>query len=278
MGRGTVAYRGHLLTSHGGAIDGFHSQISFIPQKQLGVIVFVIGDHCAPLADIITYNTYEQLMGLELTPWSDRWLNVRLKTKQAGTEARSKAGADRVAHTTASHSLADYVGEYVHPAYGILQITMNDGDLQFNLGRIHLPLTHFHYDRFDTPDDERFGKWAVNFLTNPQGDVNQVATFIDLAEVTFTRQAKALELQLLKQLAGTYETPAEFKLQVALKEDNFLYLVFPGEPEEKLIPYKNLSFQVQRFSDVIFEFVMENGQVEALKQKDPSGEYLLKRC
>ena len=278
MGRETAAYRGHLLTYHGGGIDGFISQISFLPQKKLGVIVFVIGEHCAPLADIITYNTYEQLIGLELTPWSDRWLNIRLKTKQAGTEARSKAGADRVAHTTASHSLADYVGEYVHPAYGILQITMNDGDLQFNLGRIHLPLTHFHYDRFDTPDDERFGKWAVNFLTNPQGDVNQVATFIDLAEVTFTRQAKALELQLLKQLAGPYETPAEFKLQVALKEDNFLYLVFPGEPEEKLIPSKNLSFQVPRFSDVIFEFVMENGRVEALKQKDPSGEYLFKRC
>ena len=278
MGRKTAAYRGHLFTYHGGNIDGFHSQISFLPQKQLGVIVCAIGDHCAPLANIITYNTYERLIGLELTPWSDRWLKVKLKNKQADTEARSKAGADRVSHTTPSHSYADYVGEYLHPAYGILKITMNHEELQFNLGRIHLPLTHFHYDRFDTPDDERFGKWSVNFLTNPQGDVNQVATSIDRAEVTFTRQAETLELQLLEQLAGTYETPAEFKLQVALKEDKFLYLVFPGQPEEKLIPYKNLTFQVQRLSDIIFEFVMENGRVEALKEKHPSGEYLFKRC
>ncbi|MFL9458629.1 MULTISPECIES: DUF3471 domain-containing protein [Nostocales] len=53
--------------------------------------------------------------------------------------------------STPSHSLADYAGEYVHPAYGILKIEMKDSKLLFKLGRIQLPLTHFHYDRFDTP-------------------------------------------------------------------------------------------------------------------------------
>ncbi|MDJ0569166.1 MAG: serine hydrolase [Pleurocapsa sp. MO_192.B19] len=168
MGRETVAYRGHLLTYHGGDIDGFHSQISFLPQPKLGVIVFVIGDHCAPLIDIVTYNIYERLLDLEPTPWSDRLLDLRIKAKQAGKEARSKAGEDRVANTTPSHSLTDYVGEYEHPAYGVLKIELKDNNLHFNLGRINLPLNHFHYDRFDTPDDERYGKRSVNFLTNPQ--------------------------------------------------------------------------------------------------------------
>ncbi|MBE9046811.1 serine hydrolase [Pleurocapsales cyanobacterium LEGE 10410] len=278
MGCQTVAYRGHLLTHHGGAIDGFHSQISFLPNKKLGVIVLAIGDHCAELIDIITHNTYERLLDLDLTPWSDRWLNVRLKAKQAGIEARSKADADRVDHTTPSHTLAEYVGDYAHPAYGMLKIAMKDNNLQFNLGRIQLPLNHFHYNRFDTPNDERFGKWPVNFLINPQGDINQILMSLDEKEVTFTRQAETLDSQLLAQLAGTYKTPAEFEFQVALKEDNFLYLIVSGQPEEKLVPYKNLTFRVQRFSDMTFEFVIENGRVEALKQKDPSGEYTLKRC
>ena len=278
MGRRTESYRGHLLTDHGGYIDGFHSQVSFLPQSKIGVIVLGIGSHCAPLSDIITYNVYERLLSLSQTPWSDRWLDVRLKAKQAGKEARAKAGENRVSNTTASHSLTDYIGEYAHPIYGILKIEINDSDLQFNLGKIKLPLSHFHYDRFDTPDDELYGKWSLNFLTNSQGDVNKVAMSIDMAEVIFTRQAKILDSQLLKELAGTYETPAGFKLQVVLKEDNFLYLVVPGQPEEKLIPYKNLTFQIQRFSDLMFEFVLENGEVKALKQIDPSGEYLFKRC
>ena len=277
MGRETASYRGHLLTYHGGDIDGFHSQVSFLTQNKLGVIVLTIGDHCSLLRDIITYNVYERLLGLTQTPWSDRWLNVILKAKEADKEGRSKAGTDRVSHTTPSHSLADYVGEYAHPVYGILKIEMKNSELQFNLGRIQLPLTHFHYDRFDTPDDELYGKRSVNFLTNPQGDVNKVVMSIDEAEATFTRQAEILDSQLLTQLAGTYKTPTEGKLQVVLKEDNFLYLLFPGEPELKLIPYKNLTFQAEKFSDMIFEFVMENGQVSALKQREPSGEYVFVR-
>ena len=205
-------------------------------------------------------------------------MNVRLKAKQAGIEARSRADSDRVDHTTPSHTLNEYVGEYVHPAYGMLKIAMKDDNLQFNLGRIQLPLNHFHYNRFDTSNDERFGKWSVNFIINPQGDINQILMSLDERDVTFTRQAETLDSQLLAKLAGTYKTPAEFEFQVALKEDNFLYLIVSGQPEEKLVPYKNLTFLVQRFSDMTFEFVLENGRVEALKQKDPSGEYTLKRC
>ena len=278
MGRQTVAYRGHLLTYHGGAIDGFYSQISFLPQHKFAAIAFVIGDHCASLTDILSYNIYERLLNLDPTPWSDRFLDLRLRAKQAGTEARSKADADRISDTTPSHPLAEYVGEYSHPVYGIVKIAMKDNNLQFNFGKIEIPLSHFHYDRFDTPDDERLGKWSVNFLINPQGDVDRVTMSLDEKEAIFTRQGETLDSQFLAQLAGTYLTPTDFKFQVILKDDNYLYLVAPGQPEEKLIPYKNLIFRIERFSDMTFEFVMENNQVKALKQKDPSGEYILEKC
>ena len=50
---------------------------------------------------------------------------------------------------------------------------MKDGQLQLDFHNIRLPLGHFHYDRFDTPDDEIDGKWSVNFLTNPQRDIDK---------------------------------------------------------------------------------------------------------
>jgi CubicO group peptidase (beta-lactamase class C family) len=277
MGRETVSYRGHLLTFHGGDLPGFHSQVSFMPRERIGVIVFVIGNHCASLYNTISYNIYERLLGLDQTPWSKRLLELRLKGKKAGTEARAKAGAERIPDTKPSHALSDYVGEYEHPAYGILKIGQKEGQLQFDFHKIQFPLTHFHYDRFDTPDDELYGKWSVNFQTNPQGDIDKAVMSLDEAEALFTRKPEALEPELLKQLAGTYETATGYKFQVTLKEDNALYLVFPGQPAEKLIHYKGLKFRLKEFSDLVFEFVVENGEVKALKQRDPSGEYVFTR-
>jgi CubicO group peptidase (beta-lactamase class C family) len=277
MGRETASYRGHLLTFHGGDLPGFHSQVSFMPRDRIGVIVFVIGNHCASLYNTVSYNVYERLLGMDQTPWSARLLEIRLKGKKAGTEARAKAGAEKVPNTTPSHPLEAYAGEYEHPAYGTLKVGMKDGQLQLDFHKIQLPLSHFHYDRFDTPDDERYGRFAVNFLTNPQGDVDKAVISLDEAEATFTRKPETLDPMLLKQLAGTYETPTGVKFQVVLKEDGNLCIVFSGQPELRLLPYKGLMFRIKEFSDLAFEFVLENGKVTAIKQRDPSGEFVFKR-
>ncbi len=277
MGRETTSYRGRLLAFHGGDLPGFHSQISFMPKEKLGVIVFVIGDHCSSLYNLISYNVYERLLGLDETPWSARMLELRLKGKKAGTEARAKAGADRVPNTMPSHKLSDYAAEYEHPAYGVLKVTMEGDALQADFHKIKLPLSHFHYDRFDTPDDEQYGKFSISFRTNPQGDIDKAVMSLDEAEAAFTRKADKLAPEMLAKLAGTYETPTGYKFRVVLKEDGSLALVFPGQPEEALIPYKGLKFRIKAFSDVVFEFVVEDGQVKALKQTDPSGENVFKR-
>ncbi|MCU0276265.1 MAG: serine hydrolase [Acidobacteria bacterium] len=277
MGRQTVSYRGRLLAYHGGDLPGFHSQVSFMPKEKLGVVVFVIGDHCSGLYNLVSYNIYERLLGLSQTPWSERGLQNRLKGKKAGSEARAKAGGERVAGTRPSHPLDDYVGAYEHPAYGTLTIGLQDGRLQFDFHKIRLRLDHFHYDRFDTPDDERYGRNSVNFLTSPQGDIDRALMSLDEGEVVFRRRADTPDAMMLAMLAGTYETATAVKFQVAQKQDGTLVLLFPGQPEEALIPYKGLQFRIKRFSEVIFEFVVENGQVKSMKQRDPGGEYVFVR-
>lgn len=123
MGRMVASYRGRLIAYHGGDLPGFHSQVSFLPHEKIGVIVFVISDHSAPLYDIVSYNVYERLLGIDQTPFSQRLLDERLANKKAGTVARAKAGADRVPNTHPSHPLASYVGEYENPAYGFCRST-----------------------------------------------------------------------------------------------------------------------------------------------------------
>src|SRR6202030_4279092 len=205
MGRQTVSYRGHLLTFHGGDLPGFHSQVSFMPREHFGVIVLVIGDHAAPLYNVVSYNVYERLLGMDQTPWSERRLAMPLKSKEAAKEARAKAGEDRVPSTKPSHALTDYVADYENPAYGVMKIALKDNQLQFDFHKMKMPMTQFHYDRFDTPDEERDGKFSVNFRTNPQGDVDQAVMSLDEAEAVFTRKPEALDAAVLTQLAGTYE-------------------------------------------------------------------------
>ena len=279
MGRFTASYRGHLITYHGGDINGFHSQVSSLPNDGYGVVVLVIGDHAQPLYNIVTYNVYERLPGLDPTPWSARYLAIRLKGKEADKAARAQAGGGRVAGTQPSHPLEDYTGEYEHPAYGVLSITRQDSGLQFEFHTIRLPLAHFHYDRFDTPDDEQDGKWSVNFSTNPQGEIDRALVSLDEAEVAFVRRVPPdlSKPATLAAYAGTYETATGAAFEVVLKENGTFGVIFPGQPFMAVIPWRPRAFKVKEFSDLQFEFVLSDDGVSALKQIDPSGEYTFKR-
>ena len=278
-GRWTASYRGHLISYHGGDINGFHSQVALLPSAGYGVVVLVIGDHAAPLYNVVAYQIFERLLGLPRTPWSERLLEIRLKGKEAGRQARAKAGAGQLAGTRPAHALQDYAGEYEHPAYGVLTIGQAGDTLSFDFHKIRLPLTHFHFERFDTPDDEQDGKWSVNFVTSPQGEVDRAVMSLDEAEATFTRRVppELAAPATLGRYAGTYETPTGAKFQVVLKEDGTFGIVFPGRPLQRLVPWKPHKFRVPEFADVLVEFVVDGERVTAMKQADPSGEYTFPR-
>jgi CubicO group peptidase (beta-lactamase class C family) len=279
MGRWTASYRGHLIAYHGGDLPGFHSQVSTMPSDGIGVIVFVIGNHAAPLYNIVTYNVYERLLGLSLTPWSERQNEIRLKNKEAGKLARTKAGSGRVEGTRPSHTLDDYVGEFAHPAYGVLTISKNNGSLLFDFHKIRLPLSHFHYDRFDTPDDEQDGKWSVSFITNPQGEVDRAEMSLDEAAVTFRRRVPVAltEINTLRQYTGLYETPSGGKFNIVIRPGDTLAIQNPDGTFRNLIPWQPHRFHIKEFADVVYEFTVVGGRTTGLKQSDPSGEYLFTR-
>jgi hypothetical protein len=242
--------------------------------------VLVIGDHAAPLYNVIAYNVLERMVGLDPTPWSERQLTARLKGKEANKQSRAKAGAGRVEGTKPSHALDDYVGQFEHPAYGVVSIARQGEGLGFDFHKIKLPLSHFHYDRFDSPDDEQDGKWSVNFGTSPAGEIDRALISLDEAEVTFARRVppELSRLETLRPYAGTYLTPTGAKFQVTIQEGT-LGLVFPGQPFRALLPWKPRTFHVQGFSDVVVEFLVEpDGTVTALKQTDPSGVDVLQRA
>jgi hypothetical protein len=265
------------MTNHGGALPGFYSQVSAMPYDSIGVIVFVIGDQGSALSNIIPYNIFERLLGLDLTPWSERGLKDQIEGKKIGKEGRSKSGTDRIAGTRPSHPLTDYVGQYQNPAYGIINITLADTALQFDFHNMKLPLKHYHYDRFDTPNDEQWGLWTLNFTTNPQGSIDALYTSLDENQTIFTRKADASlsDPVVLAKYVGKYTIAGNFINMELIDKD--LYMIAPGQPRIRLIPVKTHTFRINEFPDISIVFILENGEVKAFKQIDPSGEYRVEK-
>jgi hypothetical protein len=95
---------------------------------------------------------------------------------------------------------------------------------------------------------------------------------------------------LLKQFAHLAERPLIFKhylhkysnipdfiIDVILKNENELFISAPGQPLIQLIPYKPRIFHTRGFADMTFEFIVDNEKVVSIKQRDPPGEYELKK-
>ncbi len=256
MGRSTSSYKGHYRTGHTGAIGGIYSSITFMPADSIGIIVYTNGAHTGgALPTLISNTIYDKVLGLSETPWSDRNLKDYLKNKETDREARQKPDADRVPNTKPSHDLADYIGTYEDAAYGKMVIGMKANQLNFTFNNISLPLNHYHFDRFESLDDEIEGKWTLNFSLDAQGSVQQVKVSMDEKEVAFIKKAEAklTDPNFLKTLVGQYELNGN-TLDIVLNNNE---LVIKNAPPQHLDAYKGNAFRIREFSDQLVEFMFD---------------------
>lgn len=200
------------------------------------------------------------------------------KFKVAQTAARAKANQDHVAGTQPSHPLADYVGSFEHPLYPRLGIAKaTDAGLSLAFRASVLPLVHVHYDRFDTPDDEVYGKWSVNFGSDPQGEISTLTMTLDEAEVVFKRCPEPVDPTFASAAVGTYATPSGFRCYVVQKEAGQLFLQVPGELDRPLQAYRPQEFRSPAVSNMVYRFDMDAGVITGLTLKYPGGETSLVR-
>ena len=278
LARQTASYRGNLLAYHGGDLPGIHSQVSMMPNSDIGVVVFVIGDQSQPLYNLVTYNIYERLLGLSLTPWNDRLLKNHIAAKQADKEGRAKTNNSQIPNTKPSHPLEDYLGDFENELYGNITMSKKDNDLEFKLNNIVLPMHHYHFDRFDTDNDPDLGQYSANYRTNPQGEIDGFTIALDEGEVFFTKKVDASlsDPKILESYVGKYEMAGTI-LTFSLKNGNELYLSLPGQPVYQMIPYKKNEFKFKEFSDMKMVFKTENGKVISVTQVGSNGEYEFKK-
>ena len=174
LGWGIADYRGHLILSHGGGIDGFLTNISMAPKAKIGIVVL---SNLAPsrLPDAVSRGLLDLMLGL---PKKD-WIAIaRERTKRddaAQTARQQESEAKRHKDTKPARELAAYTGDYEDPAYGTASVSLENGMLVLKWSNFKFRLEHFHFDTFK-PNveflyDNRFENERIVFSLGADGDV-----------------------------------------------------------------------------------------------------------
>lgn len=192
MGWGSMIYRGHFVARHMGSINGFVAQISFLPEHNAGVMVFSNMDgNLLPV--VVAFNLLDRLLGLEPLPWSERFCDFKAKVERQLESAREDLAANRQTGHPPSRPLAEYAGEYVHPAYGTLQITHADTTLTATRDALKFTLTPYHYDTFELLQESAELPVLASFCLNERGEIDAIRVPFEpsVEPIVFKRSAQA---------------------------------------------------------------------------------------
>jgi CubicO group peptidase (beta-lactamase class C family) len=169
-------YRGKLLVSHAGAIDGFRASLLLLPREHLG-IALLYNLHQSRMNMALGNSLIDLFLDLPRRDWNGYFLGV-VKKEQATARARiEKRLAGRHLNTKPTLDLPAYAGRYEHPAYGTARVTVDDRRLVLRWSRFQCELEHFHYDTF-TISNEVLAGTAVTFTMSDKG----VAASMQVAE------------------------------------------------------------------------------------------------
>jgi CubicO group peptidase (beta-lactamase class C family) len=219
MGWVVEPYRGSPMIDHSGGIDGFRSLTTLFPRERLGIVV-LSNISQLNIPEILTYHVFERLLHLEETPWSERFMKE-------------------------------------HPGYGILSVTLNEGELQGVFNDIAFPIQHYHYDIFELVLERWEEKMKASFLTNVKGDIDTLIVPFEPTgnDIVFKRvpNKEMRDRTFLEQFVGVYEF-MEMQIVVSFKGERTLSVSFPGQPDYELEPYKGTEFLPRGHSGVSIEF------------------------
>ncbi len=190
LGLMITTYQGKKLVIHGGGIDGFISQMSWLPRQKFGVVVLTNLGGNNPVPNIVTRYVYDRLLDLEPVDWSGR-IKADQEKAEAAAEAKEEDNEKARTGTAYSHDLDEYAGTYEHPAYGKVRVDVADGNLNATFNGINAPLGHYHYDIFQVVDDPAnpVGEVLFSFSYDKTGRIDRVAIALEptVDDIVFTR-------------------------------------------------------------------------------------------
>jgi CubicO group peptidase (beta-lactamase class C family) len=165
-------YRGQGLVSHGGAIEGFRTHLTLVPRSRLG-LVLICNVTDSRMNQALVNTLLDHLLGLSKKDWNGLYADLLKKEQQASDERGRVWLASRHPNTRPSRELAAYSGNFEHPAYGTIHVSLDHGVLRWRWNHFEGLLAHFHYDTFVLPI-EKLGNPEIVFSLGADGAVSQM--------------------------------------------------------------------------------------------------------
>jgi len=174
LGRGMQTYKGYKIATHTGNIDGYYSNLTFIPSESIAIFLVHNSVPAGSVRPVMAFPIIDRLLNLSQTTWSERYRKEYLKIKSDSKRAKDSINATQVKNTVPSHALKDFTGKYSNPIYNDVLIEMQNDTLVLSFRNQRSLLHHFHYDQFSTKE-ELNGKpdFRLNFLANSKGEINR---------------------------------------------------------------------------------------------------------
>ena len=274
-------YRGHGRVHHGGNIDGFSAMVSLLPNDGLGFVVLT-NKNGTGLTELLIRTAIDRILGLEAVDWIGDAAKRQAEGEAVGKKAEEKKATRRRPGTSPAHKLDEYAGDYRHPGYGDLKVTLKGSQLGFIYNSIATPLAHWHYETFNggKAEDPAFEDMKLTFRTDVNGNVVGVAVPFEpsLDDIYFDKKpdARLSDPAYLKSLVGAY-TLASQTVTVSLK-GNGLTIYVPGQPVYDLVPEVGGEFSLKQAKIIRVRFQEDaKAQVTGVEVSQPGGVFEYKR-
>jgi len=271
-------YRDHRLLEHGGGIDGFQTECMLLPDDGIGVVVLT-NTSSSLMAPVVAYRALDELLGLEPMDWFSRY-KPRFDAIMSGM--REARGVRRIVpDAPLPRPLEAYAGQYEHPGYGTLTITLEGGVLRPRLGTLDISLAHRHYETFDLEWHELGDQshvFPLMFLSDPDGNITALTVQFEplVPALQFDRLPDGLDPEVLRRLCGTYAM-GPIEVVVALRGDDVLTVSTPDGVSFELEPAGHrLRFGLKGQPAITAEFELDEAGAVTRLVAQPLGIFLPK--
>ena len=188
-----TTYQGRKMVRHGGGIDGFISQMAWMPHAKIGVMVLTNYSGFNPVPNMLMHNVFDRLLGVEEVDWFAAAKENREAARTAREEREKKRADERHEGTSPSHTWADYAGTYEHPAYGTVIMHARQAGLHMVMDQWSGNLNHYHYDVFEVEADgpgQAIDNMLVSFGYTTEGEVDRFMMPLEsnVGDIVFTRR------------------------------------------------------------------------------------------
>lgn len=126
-------YAGRKVIGHSGGLDGMISQLAFVPEAGLGMVILTNSE--SPASRILRDRILDLFLGVQpLRDWNAEALAADVAGKQAAAAQWAAREAARLSGTAPSLPLEKYAGKWNCPMYGEVSTAVEEGRLVLRLG------------------------------------------------------------------------------------------------------------------------------------------------